>query len=156
MFPPARSGLRPHTLKRGALRRGFARPAYNFWMGDRPTSFAKSVEGLHKEESALDNAVVLRNQFAIAKEKTVEQQNEKPQGETEKSGSQLVREDAPVLRPTPSGPMRAGPDRTASTAKLQKERMTEAQKLQEARKLLEIYRAQNPTHGRSHDHDRER
>ncbi len=125
-------------------------------MADRTTSFAKSVEGLHKEESALDNAVVLRNQFAVAKEKTVEQQNEKPQGEAEKTGSPMVREDAPVLKPTPSGPMRAGPDRVASVSKVKKEVMTEKQKQEEARKLLEIYRAQNPTHTRSHDHDRDR
>ena len=125
-------------------------------MADRPTSFAKSVEGLHKEESALDNAVVLRNQFAIAKEKTVEQQNEKPQGETEKSGSPMISKDAPALNMQPPRAMRQGQDRISSASKVKREVMSEQQKLDEARKLLEIYRAQNPTHGRSHDHDRER
>jgi hypothetical protein len=34
--------------------------------------------------------------------------------------------------------------------------MSEQQKLDRAHKLLESYRARNPTHSRSHDHDRER
>jgi hypothetical protein len=126
-------------------------------MADRTTSFAKSVEGLHHEESALDKAPVLRNEFAIAKEQDNQKpQAEKPHGETEKSGSQMIREDAPPLKPTPSGPMRQAQDRVSSAGKVKREAMTEQQKIDHARKLLEIYRAQNPTHGRSHDHDRER
>src|ERR1700687_653353 len=94
-------------------------------MPDRPTSFAKSVEGLHHEESALDRARALRDQFKHAQEQNNEKQKpreaEKPQGETEKGGSQMIRDDRPVMRPTPSGPMRATPDRYAAAAKLAKE-----------------------------------
>ena len=74
-------------------------------MADRPTSVAKSVEGLHHEESALDRARALREQFARAQndnQQQKESQTEKPPGE----GSQMIKEDAPVLKPTPSGPMR--------------------------------------------------
>src|ERR1039458_5169137 len=84
---------------------------------ERTTSFAKSVEGLHHEESALDRARSLRDQFVHAQEQNNAQQKsreaEKPRDETEKSGSQMVREDAPGMRPTPSGPMRQ-PDRQAA------------------------------------------
>jgi hypothetical protein len=87
---------------------------------ERTTSFAKSVEGLHKEESALDRARSLRDQFTHAQEQNNEKQKpreaEKPQGETEKSGSAMVKDDAPVLRPTPNGPMRQMADRQASAA----------------------------------------
>src|SRR5713226_1750853 len=81
---------------------------------ERTTSFAKNVEGLHKEESALDRAKSLRDQFTHAQEQNNEKQKpreaEKPQ-DTEKSGSQMVSTDAPVLRPTPNGPMRQMADR---------------------------------------------
>src|ERR1035437_6839979 len=108
-------------------------------MRDRPTSVAKSVEGLHHEESALDRARALRDQFAHAQEQNNEKQKpreaEKPQGETEKSGSAMVKEDAPVLRPTPNGPMRQMADRQASSARLSKERTDSAQKLQQAQQM---------------------
>ncbi len=129
-------------------------------MADRTTSVAKSVEGLHQEESALDYALVLRNQFRHAQEQSNQKENqrqsEKPHGETEKSGSQMIKEDAPTLKPTPSGPMRQNPDREASGAKLENERAKEAAKLEEARKLRDQYLAQHPSHSRDHDHDRDR
>ena len=125
---------------------------------ERTTSFAKSVEGLHKEESALDRARSLRDQFTHAQEQNNEKQKpreaEKPQ-ETEKSGSQMVSTDAPVLRPTPSGPMRQMADRQASAAKLSKERTDSAQKLQQAQQMRDAFKEQqqkSPDHG----HDRER
>jgi hypothetical protein len=126
-------------------------------MADRPTSFAKSVEGLHHEESALDRARSLRDQFAHAQEQNNEKQKpreaEKPHGETEKSGSQTVKEDAPVLRPTPSGPMRAV-DRQAAYGNVAKERSA-ANRKNEAAKMAQEFRAkQQKSH--DHDHDRER
>jgi hypothetical protein len=124
---------------------------------ERTTSFAKSVEGLHKEESALDRARSLRDQFVHAQEQNNEKQKpreaERPQGETEKSGSPMVRTDAPVLRPTPNGPMRQMADRQASTAKLSKERTDAAHKLQEARQLRDQLNAQQQ---KSHDHGKDR
>jgi hypothetical protein len=131
---------------------------------ERTTSFAKSVEGLHHEESALDRARALRDQFLHAQEQNNEKQKpreaERPpgeseksgtaKGETEKSGSQMVREDAPVMRPTPSGPMRQ-PDRQAAYGKLAKERSAENRKI-EAAKLAQEFKARQ---AKSHDHERD-
>src|ERR1017187_1178122 len=52
-------------------------------MADRPTSAAKSVEGLHHKESALDRARALRDRFTHAQEQNNEKQ--KPR-EAEKPG----------------------------------------------------------------------
>jgi hypothetical protein len=131
-------------------------------MAERTTSFAKTVEGLHHEESALDRAKALSDQFVKAQEQNNEQQKpreaERPQdgtqkGEGEKSGSQMVRQDAPVLRPTPSGPMRQ-PDRTAAYSKLAKERHAEQKKIDAAEMARQFKARQQKAH--SHDHDRER
>ncbi len=128
---------------------------------ERTTSFAKSVEGLHHEESALDRARALRDQFAHAQEQNNEKQKpreaERPQdgtakGETEKSGSKMVRQDAPLMRPTPSGPMRQMTDRQAATARLGKER-GDAGKKNEAAKIAQQFRSRQ---GKSHDHERDR
>lgn len=126
---------------------------------ERTTSFAKSVEGLHKEESALDRARSLRDQFVHAQEQNNEKQKpretEKPQGETEKSGSQMIRTDAPVLRLTPNGPMRQMADRQAAQSKLSRERVDQARKLQEAQQMRDAFKErQQPSH--DHGHDRER
>ena len=125
---------------------------------ERTTSFAKSVEGLHKEESALDRARSLRDQFAHAQEQNNEKQKpreaEKPQ-DTGKSGSQMVSTDAPVLRPTPNGPMRQMADRQAAQSKLSKERTDSAQKLQQAEQMRDAFKErQQPSH--DHGNDRER
>jgi hypothetical protein len=120
-------------------------------MADRPTSVAKSVEGLHHEESALDRARALREQFARAQndnQQQKERQTERPPAE----GSQMVRQDAPVLRPTPSGPMRQMPDRQASAAKLGKEHDNADAKIEAARKAQETFKARQ---GKSHDHERD-
>ncbi len=126
-------------------------------MADRPTSLAKSVDGLHHEESALDRARALRDQFAHAQEQNNEKQKpreaEKPHGESEKSGSQMVKDDAPVLRPTPSGPMRQTPDRQIASAKLAKEHNDAAEKLQQAEKMREALKARQQ---QTHDHERDR
>ena len=125
---------------------------------ERTTSFAKSVEGLHKEESALDRARSLRDQFTHAQEQNNEKQKpreaEKPQ-DTEKSGSQMVSTDAPVLRPTPSGPMRQMADRQASAAKLSKERNDSAQKLEQAQQMRDAFKERqqkSPDHGHDREH----
>jgi hypothetical protein len=125
---------------------------------ERTTSFAKSVEGLHKEESALDRAKSLRDQFTHAQEQNNEKQKpreaEKPQ-DTEKSGSQMVSTDAPVLRPTPSGPMRQMADRQAAQTKLSKERTDSAQKLQQAQQMRDAFKERqqkSPDHGHDREH----
>ena len=120
-------------------------------MADRPTSVAKSVEGLHQEESALDRARALRDQFARAQndnQQQKESQTERPPAE----GSQMVKEDAPVLKPTPSGPMRATPDRYAAATKLGKEHDNADAKIEAARKAQETFKARQ---GKSHDHERD-
>ena len=121
---------------------------------ERTTSFAKSVEGLHKEESALDRARSLRDQFTHAQEQNNEKQKaaEKPHGETEKSGSQMVKTDAPVLRPTPNGPMRDLVDRQASSAKVSKEHNDKLREAQQMREAFIERQQKSPDHG----HDRER
>ena len=43
-------------------------------MAERPTSFAKSVEGLHHEPSALDQARALRDQFEKAQQEKADRQ----------------------------------------------------------------------------------
>jgi hypothetical protein len=118
-------------------------------MADRPTSVAKSVEGLHHEESALDRARALRDQFARAQndnQQQKERQTERPPAQ----GSQMIREDAPVLKPAPSGPMRQMADRQASVAKVQKEQDIAAARIEAARKARATLRARQ---GKSHDHD---
>ena len=119
-------------------------------MADRPTSAAKSVEGLHQEESALDRALSLREQFARAQNDN--QKQKETEAEKPPAGSQMVRQDAPVLRPTPSGPMRTTPDRYAAATKLGKEHDNEDAKLEQARKLQETLKARQ---GKSHDHERD-
>ncbi len=120
-------------------------------MADRPTSSAKSVEGLHHEESALDRARSLRDQFVRAQndnQKQKETESEKPP-----AGSQMVREDAPVLKPTPSGPMRQMSDRQANAVKLGKEHNNADAKMEAAKKAQETY---NARHGKSHDQEHDR
>ena len=124
-------------------------------MAERPTSFAKSVEGLHHEPSALDQARALRDQFEKAQQEKADRQKpreaERPREETDKAGSQMVKADAPVMRPTPSGPMRQ-PDRQVAYGKLAKERSIENKKKDAAKMAQEFWERQQ----KSHDHDRDR
>lgn len=107
---------------------------------ERTTSFAKSVEGLHKEESALDRARSLRDQFTHAQEQNNEKQKPREtarqQGETEKSGSQMVKQDAPALQPTPNGNMRQAADRFAAYRKLAKEHTNVGTNTEQKAKIL--------------------
>ena len=122
---------------------------------DRATSLAKNVDGLVQQESALDRAQSLKEQFNRAQHHQEHQkarETEQAKGGAQQ-GSQMVKDDAPVLRPTPSGPMRNSPDRNAFNANLQKERAREDQKLQQAEKMREAYKAQQQ---RTHDHERDR
>jgi len=122
---------------------------------DRATSFAKGLDGLAQKDSALDRARSLKEQFnraATHQEHQLSRETEQAKSGTQQ-GSQMVKEDAPVLKPTPSGPMRQIPDRQAYAAKLQKEHDSEAAKLETAKKAQETY---NARHGKSHDHERDR
>ena len=119
-------------------------------MADRPTSVAKSVEGLHHEESALDRARALREQFARAQNDN--QKQKETEAEKPPAGSQMVKEDRPVLRPTPSGPMRQAPDRYAAATKVGKEHNNADAKIEAARKAQEAFKARQ---GKSHDHERD-
>lgn len=122
-------------------------------MADRPTSVSKSIEGLHYEESALDRARALRDQFNHAQEQNNEKQKpreaEKPPGD----GSQMVKADRPAPFPSPSGPMRQTPDRDAHAAKLAREHDTADAKLEAAKKIQEAFNARQ---GNTHDHERDR
>ncbi len=120
-------------------------------MADRSTSFAKSVEGLHHEESALDRARSLKEQFVRAQNDN--QKQKETEAEKPPAGSQMVRQDAPVLRPTPSGPMRQMPDRQAAAARLGKEHDNADARIEAARKAQEAFKARQQ---HTHDHDRER
>ncbi len=126
-------------------------------MAERTTSFAKSVEGLHHEESALDRARALRDQFVHAQEQNNEKQKpreaEKPQ-EGEKTGSQMIREHAPPMRPTPAGPVRQMVDRQAAAARLSKERSAENEK-NRAAEMARQFKARQ-AQSRDHERDRER
>ena len=120
-------------------------------MADRPTSVAKSVEGLHQEESALDRARALREQFTRAQNDN--QQQKERQTEQPPVGSQMVKEDAPALRPSPTGPMRQMPDRQAAVAKLGKEHDNAAARIEAAQKAQEGFKARKQ---QTHDHERDR
>lgn len=120
-------------------------------MADRPTSVAKSVEGLHQDESALDRARALRDQFARAQNDNQQQKERQP--EQPPVGSQMVKEDAPALRPSPSGPMRQMPDRQAAVAKIGKEHDNAAARIEAAQKAQEAFKARQQ---QTHDHDRDR
>lgn len=122
-------------------------------MADRSTSFAKSVEGLHHEESALDRARSLKEQFVRAQNDN--QKQKETEAEKPPAGSQMVREDAPVLRPTPTGPMRQMPDRQAAAARLGKEHDNADARIEAARKAQEAFKARQQ-HTHDHDRDRER
>ena len=118
---------------------------------ERTTSFAKTVDGLHKDESALDRARALKEQFDRAQndnQKQKESQTERPPAE----GSQMVKDDAPALKPAPSGPMRQASDREATVAKLEKEFNSAAARIEEAKKAQETYKARQ---GKSREHDRD-
>jgi hypothetical protein len=114
---------------------------------ERTTSFAKTVDGLHKEESTLDRARALKEQFDRAQNDN-QQQKERPPAE----GSQMVKDDAPALKPAPSGPMREASDRQTNVARLEKEFNNAAARIEEAKKAQETFKARQ---GKSRDHDRD-
>src|SRR5882762_7761056 len=89
-------------------------------MADRPTSVSKHIDGLHEDENVLDRETPLKDKFTKAPEQNNEKQP-RPKG-PERDGSRMVREDAPVLSPTPSGRMRRVPDRFAAIRKVEQDR----------------------------------
>ena len=121
----------------------------------RTASHAKSVDGLVQQESALDRARSLKEQFNRAQSPQEHQQQTEQSKGGAQQGSKMVKEDAPALRPTPTGPMRDGPDQTASAAKLKKEHSIEDQKLQQAEKAREAFKSrQGTSHEQERDHER--
>ena len=123
--------------------------------GQVRTSHAKTQDGLVHQESPLDRARALKEQFnraANQQEKQQSRETEQVKSGTQQ-GSQTIKEDAPVLKPTPSGPMRETPDRQAYAAKQQKEHERENAKLDAAKKAHEIFKARQ---GKSPDHERDR
>ena len=65
----------------------------------------------------------------------------------------MVKEDAPVLKPTPSGPMRQMSDRQAAAAKLGKEHDNAGSKMEAAQKAQEAFKARQQ---QIHDNERDR
>ena len=116
---------------------------------ERSTSFSKNIEGLHHEESALDKTSPLKDKFVHAEEQ--DNQRGPKAVEPEQSGSQMVKDDAPHLRPTPSGPMRDIPDRYAAATKLGKEHDEADERI---RRAIEAKARQRQ--GREQDRERER
>jgi hypothetical protein len=119
-------------------------------MADRTTSFAKTVEGLTHPEGALDRAIRLRDAFL---ERQNEPQLERVQERPDDRGSQLIRDDAPALRPSPSGPMRWPADRQAARTRLANEYERENEKISAADLAHDFRQGQPP---RNHERDRER
>jgi hypothetical protein len=126
---------------------------------DRKTSFAKDLDGLAQKDNALDRARSLKEQFNRAANRQDHQQSRET--EQARSGpqqdSQMVKEDAPALKPTPSGPMRQIPDRQAFAAKLAKEHDNADAKIEAARKAQEAFKSrQQQDKDRDQERDRDR
>lgn len=122
---------------------------------ERTTSFAKSVEGLVHEESALDRARRVRDAFNERNAGTEHQKQD--EAERLQSGSRTVQEDAPVLKPAPAGPLRHQPDSQAAYGRLAEERAEANQKLAAARRAHEaIKNREGQQRSRDPERDRER
>ena len=121
-------------------------------MAERTTSFAKTIEGLTQPESALDRAIRLRDAFL---DRYSQPEHERAQERGDERGSQLIREHAPALRPSPSGPMRAPADRQASRTRLANEYERENGKISAA-ELAHRWRQRQQQHGPERDRDRDR
>lgn len=121
-------------------------------MADRNTSFAKTVEGLTHPDSALDRARSLRDAFL---QRQAEPQYERQQERPDDRGSQIIRDDAPALRPSPSGPMRWPADRQAARTRLADEYERENGKISAA-DLAHAFRQRQQSRGHDRDRDRDR
>ena len=126
---------------------------------ERTTSFAKSVEGLHKEESALDRARSLRDQFTHAQEQNNEKQKpreaEKPQGETEKSGSAWSRKMRRSFARRRTAPCARWPTGRRRSPSCRRNAPTSAQKLQQAQQMRDAFKERqqkSPDHGHDREH----
>ena len=112
---------------------------------DRTTSFAKSVEGLHHEPSALDRVKDLTVRIAM----WFQPEPERPRApERVQEGSRMVQADAPALRPTPSGPLRWGVDRQSAYTRLAAERKQERRKIRKAELKHDFSQRTAPTRDR--------
>jgi len=122
------------------------------------SSHAKSQDGLVQKENALDRALSLKEQFNRAQSQHEHQQSrqtEQSKGEAHQS-SKMVKEDKLAPRLSMKGPIGRISDRNSYGERFQAEHDTEKQKLENARKLQETYRAQNRSRDHDHDHDREK
>jgi hypothetical protein len=121
----------------------------------RGTSAAKNVDGLTHQESALDRARALKEQFNRAASHQEQQQSK----ETEQSkgsaqqGSQMVKKDAPPTRPKPPSPMLAL-DRQAAHGNVAKERSAEDRKIEAAKIAQQFRDRQGKSNDHDHDHER--
>lgn len=124
---------------------------------ERATSIAKSLDGLAQKDSALDRALKLKDLYnRTANPQEHQQTREADQSRNgDQQGSKMVKEDAPTLRPTPSGPMRQMTDDKIYDAKLQKERANEEAKIEAARKAQEAFKDRQQQ-DRDQERDRER
>jgi len=119
----------------------------------RTTSHAKSVDGLARQETALDRALTLREHFNRAQAQQQAQQMEQTKSGEQQQGSGMVKRHAPQPRLTPKGPMRNLADRQVRGTAFQREHTAEAQKLENARKAAELLRTRQQN---DRDRDQER
>jgi len=123
---------------------------------DRTTSFAKTVDGLVHEETALDRARRIKDHYHRAVNDNPPPKEKERETEKPPVGSQMIKDDRPVLRPTPSGSMRQ-PDRQVAYGRLAQEKTAENKKLDRARRMHEAFKArQGPNHTHEREQDRER
>lgn len=105
---------------------------------------------MDQKENKLDAASRnLRSQFERAKNAQLEQKTASPTGRTD---SQMIKDDKPLLRPTPTGPMREGADRQSYNDRLAAERRATVVRdgikvRQEQQKSVDL------THGRDKNND---
>lgn len=105
----------------------------------RTTSLAKSVDGLAREESALDRALRLKEHFEQAKAAQAQslQQEQAQQKTTGHVASRTIRKHAPRHNLNPPSPMRQGPDRQAYLEDHKKDVANENKKLERAKEALD-------------------
>ena len=109
------------------------------------------------EESALDRARALKEQFNQA----AHNQQQSKQAEQSKTGaqqvSQMLKDDKPSPFPKPPSPQRDIPDQQKYNSNLQKETAAEQQKIENARKAQEAFQSrQQQDKDRDQERDRDR
>jgi hypothetical protein len=121
---------------------------------DRLTSHAESVNGLVQQESPLDRALALKEQF----QKAQNQHQQTHQAEQGKGGAQRGSEGkapAPGQHLRMRGPLGADVTKKEDKADLRKLDAAEKQKQQSARKAMEAFRSHQKS-GPDHERDNEK